>query len=34
MAEDAEEAAEVVKKQVLARQNPRQDNFTAVILEL
>ncbi|MEY8391615.1 protein phosphatase 2C domain-containing protein [Lachnospiraceae bacterium 45-W7] len=30
--EDAQQAAAELEKQVLARQNPRQDNFTAVIL--
>ncbi len=32
--ENAEAAAAVLKERILARQNPKQDNFTAVILDI
>lgn len=32
--ENAEKAARILENQVLARQNPKQDNFTAIILDL
>lgn len=31
---NAEQAAQVMEEQVLARQNPKQDNFTAIILDI
>lgn len=32
--ENAEKAARILENQVLARQNPKQDNFTAIILDI